>query len=144
MRGRVVDIALDELSAGDVVIRNAYSGVNYKDALAGLGRNMIIRQYPRIGGIDLFGSVGDSRDPRFKSGDEVIVRGSGIGVDHDGGHAEYARVPGDWVIPLPQGLSLRDAATIGVAGFTAALSIDLMELNGLRPAAGRIAVNGAT
>ncbi len=142
--GRVVDLALDELSPGDVVIRNAYSSVNYKDALAGLGRNKIIRQYPRIGGIDLFGTVSDSRDPRFKSGDDVVVHGFGIGVDHDGGHAEYARVPGDWVMPLPQGLSLRDAATIGVAGFTAALSIDLMELNGLHPAAGRIVVNGAT
>jgi len=142
--GQIVDLALDELSPGDVVIRNAYSSVNYKDALAGLGRNKIIREYPRIGGIDLFGTVSDSRDPRFKSGDEVIVHGFGIGVDHDGGHAEYARVPGDWVMPLPQGLSLRDAATIGVAGFTAALSIDLMELNGLNPTAGRIAVNGAT
>ena len=135
--GQIVDLALDELSPGDVVIRNAYSSVNYKDALAGLGRNKIIREYPRIGGIDLFGTVSDSRDPRFKSGDEVIVHGFGIGVDHDGGHAEYARVPGDWVMPLPQGLSLRDAATIGVAGFTAALSIDLMELNGLNPTAGR-------
>jgi putative YhdH/YhfP family quinone oxidoreductase len=142
--GHVVDIALDELSPGDVVIRNAFASVNYKDALAGLGRNKIIRDYPRIGGIDLFGTVAESRDPRFRSGDSVVVHGFGVGVDHDGGYAEYARVNGDWVMPLPRGLTLQDAAAVGVAGYTAALSIHLMELNGLRPASGPVLVNGAT
>jgi len=142
--GRVVDTVVDELSPGDVVVHNAYSSVNYKDALAGLGRNKVIRHYPRIGGIDLFGTVIESRDPRFKSGDAVVVHGFGIGIDHDGGFAEYARVQGDWVMPLPPGLTLREAAMIGVAGYTAALSIHLMELNGLQPASGRIVVNGAT
>lgn len=142
--GRVTEMSIDDLSPGDVVIRNAFSSVNYKDALAGLGRNKIIRDYPRIGGIDLFGTVTESRDDRFKNGDRVIVHGFGIGVDHDGGHAEYARVRGDWVMPLPEGLTLKDAAVIGVAGYTAALSIHLMELNGLDPSRGPVVVNGAT
>lgn len=142
--GRIVNMKIDELSDGDVVIRNAFASVNYKDALAGLGRNKIIRHYPRIGGIDLFGTVVESRNPRFKTGDSVVVHGFGVGVDHDGGYAEYARVKGDWVMPLPDGLTLRDAAAIGVAGYTAALSIHLMELNGLEPENGPILVNGAT
>ena len=142
--GRVTEMSIDDLSPGDVVIPNAFSSVNYKDALAGLGRNKIIRDYPRIGGIDLFGVVTESRDPRFKSGDRVIAHGFGIGVDHDGGHAEYARVKGDWVMRLPDGLTLKDAAVIGVAGYTAALSIHLMELNGLNPSRGPVVVNGAT
>ena len=141
--GRVVTMQLEELSPGDVVIRTAYSSVNYKDALAAHGINRIIRKYPRIGGIDLFGTVVESRDPRFNAGDAVMVHGFGIGVDYDGGHAEYARVSADWVMRLPQGLTLREAAAIGVAGYTAALSIHLMELNGLDPRAGKVAMNGA-
>lgn len=142
--GRVVTMEVDALSKGDVLIRSAYSSVNYKDALAANGINAIIREFPRIGGIDLVGNVAKSSDPRFKEGDAVIVHGFGIGVEHDGGHAQYARVPGDWVLPLPSGLSQREAATIGVAGYTAALSIHLMELNGLTPGAGKVLVNGAT
>ena len=141
--GRVVTMRLEELSPGDVVIRTAYSSVNYKDALAAHGVNKIIRKYPRIGGIDLFGTVVESRDPRFNAGDAVMVHGFGIGVDYDGGHAEYARVSADWVIRLPQGLTLREAAAIGVAGYTAALSIHLMELNGLNPCGGKVVLNGA-
>jgi acrylyl-CoA reductase (NADPH) len=109
-----------------------------------MGRNRIIRDYPRIGGIDLFGTVAESRDSRFKSGDSVVVHGFGVGIDHDGGHAEYARVKSDWVMVLPNGLTLKDAAIIGVAGYTAALSIHLMELNGLVPSLGPVVVNGAT
>lgn len=142
--GRLETITLDDLSPGDVIIRTAYASVNYKDALASRGRNKIIRDYPRIGGIDLFGTVAESRDPRIKPGDPVIAHGFGLGVDHDGGYAEYARVKSDWVMPLPAGLTLRDAAAVGVAGYTAALSIHLMELNGLTPESGRVAVNGAT
>ena len=141
--GRVVTMQLEELSPGDVVIRTAYSSVNYKDALAARGVNKIIRKYPRIGGIDLFGTVVESRDPRFNAGDAVMVHGFGIGVDYDGGHAEYARVSADWVMRLPQGLTLREAAAIGVAGYTAGLSIHLMELNGLNPRAGKVVMNGA-
>jgi putative YhdH/YhfP family quinone oxidoreductase len=142
--GRVVTMQVEDLSPGDVVIRTAYSSINYKDALAAHGVNRIIRRLPRIGGIDLAGVVAGSADPRFREGDRVVVHGFGIGVDHDGGHAEFARVSGDWVMPLPEGLSERDAASVGVAGYTAALSIHLMELNGLAPASGKVLVNGAT
>jgi len=144
VEGRVVDMDVDELSAGEVTIQVAYSSINYKDALAATGQGKIIRVYPRIGGIDLAGTVASSRDARFGEGDEVVVHGFGIGVDADGGHAQYARVAGDWILPLPAGLSLLDAATIGVAGYTAALSIHLMELNDLRPEAGKVVVSGAT
>lgn len=142
--GRVVTMREDELSPGDVLIRTAYSSINYKDALAAHGINRIIRRFPRIGGIDLVGAVAKSTDERFKEGDRVIVHGFGIGVDHDGGHAQYARVPADWVLPLPPGVTERDAASCGVAGYTAALAIHLMELNGLAPERGKVLVNGAT
>lgn len=142
--GRIVEMGVDELSPGVVTIRVAYSSINYKDALAATGQGKIIRGYPRVGGIDLSGTVVASHDARFREGDEVVVHGFGIGVEHDGGHAQYARVAGDWVLPLPKGLSLLDAATLGVAGYTAALSIHLMELNDLRPTAGKVVVNGAT
>jgi acrylyl-CoA reductase (NADPH) len=142
--GRIVEMRVDELSAGEVTLRVAYSSINYKDALAATGQGKIIRAYPRIGGIDLAGTVTASRDARFREGDEVVVHGFGIGVDTDGGHAQYARVAGDWILPLPTGLSLLDAATIGVAGYTAALSIHLMELNDLRPESGKVIVSGAS
>lgn len=142
--GRLVNVDLEDISAGDVVIRVAYSSINYKDALVSRGANKIVREYPRISGIDLTGAVAETADPRFAVGDPVIVHGFGVGVDHDGGHAQYARVPGDWVLPLPSGLSPREAAAIGVAGYTAALSIHLMELNGLQPDSGKVAVTGAT
>ena len=141
---RVVSMRDDELSPGNVLIRVAYSSVNFKDALASAGRNSIIRQYPRIGGIDLAGTIEASADPALKPGTPVVVHGFGIGVDHDGGHAQYARVPAEWVLPLPAGLSLLDAATVGAAGYTAALSLDAMEHNGLTPDAGPVAVTGAT
>ena len=126
------------------MIRVAYSSINYKDALAATGQNAIVRQYPRIGGIDLSGTVAASDDPRFAPGDKVVVHGFGIGVDHDGGHAGYARVCGDWVMPLPAGLSLFEAAVIGAAGYTAALALHLMELNGLEPGDAPVLVTGAT
>lgn len=142
--GRLVDMKLDELPPGEVTIRVAYSSINYKDALAAAGINRIVRTFPRIGGIDFTGTVTDSRDERFCEGDQVIVHGFGVGVDHDGGHAQYARVPGDWVMRLPQGLDLLDAATLGAAGYTAGLSLHLMELNGLTPDRGPVVVTGAT
>ena len=141
--GRVVDVAVDDLTPGDVVIRTAYSSVNYKDALAAT-TSRIIRTFPRIGGIDASGTVVSSTDPRFKEGDEVIATSYEIGVGNDGGYAEYMRVPAGWVVPLPSGLTLRDAMVFGTAGFTAALSIMRLEHNGLAPGAGPIAVTGAT
>lgn len=142
--GRYVTLREEDLSAGDVLIRVAYTSVNYKDALAAAGINKIIRDYPRIGGIDLTGTVAKSEDPRFREGDPVIVHGFGLGVDRDGGYAQYARVDADMVLPLPEGLSLLDAAALGVAGYTAALSVHWMEHNGLTPGAGPVLVTGAT
>ena len=138
------DLSMDDLSPGNVVIKVAYSSINYKDALASKGLNGIIRTWPRIGGIDLTGTVLESADSRFKAGDEVVVHGFGIGVDHDGGHSQIARVPGDWVLRIPEGLSLFDAAVMGAAGYTAGYSLHLMELNGLEPGQGSVLVDGAT
>lgn len=141
---RVETLHVDQLSPGNVLIEVAYSSINYKDALASRGRNGIVRQFPRIGGIDLSGRVAHSDDPRFKPGDAVVVHGFGIGVDQDGGHAQFARVSGDWVMPLPQGLSLFEAATLGAAGYTAGLALHWMEHNGLTPDRGPVLVTGAT
>lgn len=142
--GRFVTMTEDELSVGDVLIKVAYSSINYKDALAASGVNKIIRSFPRIGGIDLTGRVVRSEDSRFREGDAVIVHGFGIGVDRDGGHAEYARVDANSILPLPNGLSLFDAAVLGAAGYTAALSLHWMEHNGLTPESGSVLVTGAT
>ena len=141
--GRVVETTLDELTPGDVVVKVAYSGVNYKDALAATTPR-IIRNFPRIGGIDAAGIVVSSTDSRFREGDQVIATSYEIGVSNDGGYAEYMRVPGEWVVPLPSGLSLLEAMTLGTAGFTAALAIIRLEHNGLRPGHGPVAVTGAT
>ena len=142
--GRLVEARLDELGAGEVVARVAYSGVNYKDALAATGAGRIMRRFPLVGGVDASGTVVASSDARFAAGDAVLVTGYGLGESHDGGFADYVRVPADWVVPLPDGLGLRDAMAIGTAGFTAALSVVEMERNGLRPPAGPIVVTGAT
>jgi NADPH2:quinone reductase len=143
--GRVVDMALDELSPGEVVIRTAYSSVNYKDALAGTGTGgKIIRRYPLTGGIDAAGTVVSSTDSRYSPGDEVICTSYDVGVAHDGGYGQYCRVPADWVVPLPTGLTLFEAMALGTAGYTAGLAIELLELNGLAPANGKVFVNGAT
>jgi NADPH2:quinone reductase len=144
VHGRLVSATLDELSAGDVVIRTAASSVNYKDALAGTGAGKIIRRFPLIGGIDVAGTVASSADPRFRAGDPVLVTGYDLGVAHDGGYAELVRVPAEWVVPLPEGLSAHDAMAIGTAGFTAALSLVDLEQNGLRPGLGPVIVTGAT
>ena len=139
-----VTLGAADLASGGALIRVAYSSVNYKDALAAAGRNGLIRQYPRLGGIDFTGVIESSDDPAHKPGTPVVVHGFGVGIDHDGGYAQFARVPAEWVLPLPAGISLLDAATLGAAGYTAALALDVMELNGLTPAAGPVAVTGAT
>lgn len=132
------------LAEGEVAIAVHYSSVNYKDALAGTGRGKILRRSPLIGGIDLSGVVIESRDPRHAPGDRVLVTGCGLSELHDGGYAERAHVAGDWVIPLPPGLSLFEAMAIGTAGFTAALAIQRMEDNRQRKDNGPIVVTGAT
>jgi NADPH2:quinone reductase len=137
-------LTLDDLSAGDVVIRVEYSSINYKDALAATGAGKILRRSPLVGGVDLAGIVVASEDPRYRDGDAVLVTGCGLCETHDGGYAEYARVPGDWVIPIPAGLDGRAAMTIGTAGFAAALALQKMELNGLTPQRGAVVVTGAS
>jgi len=122
----------------------SYSGINYKDALAATGTAKILRRYPLVAGIDLAGIVESSSDARFRPGDPVLVTGSALSETHDGGYAEYARVPADWVIPMPPGLDARSAMALGTAGFTAALAIHLMERNEQAPAGGPIVVTGAT
>ncbi|MCL2345682.1 MAG: oxidoreductase [Desulfobulbus sp.] len=139
-----VEMDESQLDAGEVTIRVAYSSVNYKDALAATGQGKIIRRFPCVGGIDLAGTVIASADARFVPGDLVIATSFDIGVAHHGGYAEMARVPADWVVPLPPGLTLFEAMALGTAGFTAALGIVRMEENGLRPGKGPVIVTGAT
>ncbi len=141
---RFVDLSLDDLDPGEVVIEAYYSSVNYKDALAATGAGKVIRRFPCVGGIDVSGVVASSSDMRFQVGDEVLVTGYDMGVAHDGGYAEFVRVPADWVVPLPQGLSLFDAMALGTAGFTAALAIHRLEQNDLKPENGKVIVTGAT
>jgi len=134
----------DALDPGDVTVRVQYASINYKDALAATGRGKIIRRFPCVGGIDASGIVESSDVRHFKPGDQVIVHSHGFGVSHHGGYAGRARAPAAWVNRLPAGMSPLDAITLGVAGYTAALGIDLMELNGLAPGKGKVLVNGAT
>ena len=141
---RFEEITLDDLSPGEVVIKTQYSSVNYKDALAATGKGKILRRFPLVGGIDVAGTVVSSSDRRFKKGLKVLVTGCGLGEDHDGGYAEYARVKGEWVIPVPKGFTPQSAMMVGTAGFTAALAIHRMEHNGTHPKGGPIVVTGAT
>lgn len=143
--GRIGDVPMADIGHGEVVFRAAYSSVNFKDALAATGAGgKIIRNYPLIGGIDAAGTVISSSDARFKAGDEIICTSYDMGVAHDGGFAETCRVPADWVVPLPKGLSLFEAMALGTAGYTAGLAVELLELNGMAPNNGRALVNGAT
>ncbi len=142
--GQFVELDLSELDVGEVVIKSHFSGVNYKDALAATGAGKVIRRFPCVGGIDVAGVVESSTDERFKAGDQVLVTGYEMGVAHDGGFSEFVRVPADWVVPLPAGLTLFNAMALGTAGFTAALSIHKMEQNELHPDNGRVIVTGAT
>ena len=141
---RFVAMAVAELTPGSVVIRTEYSSINYKDALAATGKGRILRRFPLNGGIDCAGVVESSSDKRIRKGMKVVVTGSGLGEDTDGGFAERVRVGGDRVIPIPRGLDTRKAMQIGTAGFTAALAITRMEHNGLKPKRGPVVVTGAT
>ena len=144
IRAEFVDLSLDELDPGDVVVRVAYSDVNYKDALAATGKGKILRRASCIGGIDFSGTVVSSSNAQFNKGDAVVGVGYDLGVAHHGGYSQYARVPASWLIKLPQGMSLWDAMAFGTAGFTAGIGIVRMEENRLKPANGPVIVNGAT
>ena len=137
-------LTLDDLAPGDVVVRVMYSDINYKDALAATGAGKILRKYPLVGGIDLAGIVESSADARCRKGDHVLVTGCGLSEVHDGGYAEFARLNGEWVIPMPEGLGTFKAMALGTAGFTAALAIHRMEHNGQNPSKGPVVVTGAT
>ncbi|WP_409343287.1 NADPH:quinone oxidoreductase family protein [Paenibacillus sp. MBLB4367] len=137
-------LAQNDLPEGDVTIRVQYSSINYKDALALSPEGRVVKKYPIVPGIDLAGTVVASQDPRYKEGDEVLVTGFELGISHHGGFSEYARVPGDWIVPVPDGLSAKEAMALGTAGLTAALSIHRLEQNGLRPDQGPVLVTGAT
>ena len=141
---RFDQLTLDDLGPGEVVVRVEYSDINYKDALAATGAGRILRKYPLVAGIDLAGVVVGSSDPRYTAGQQVLVTGCGLSETHDGGYAEYARLNGDWVIPLPPGMTTLDAMKIGTAGFTAALAVHRMEQNDQAPGNGPVVVTGAT
>jgi acrylyl-CoA reductase (NADPH) len=145
IRAEFIETTLDQLDPGDVTVRVAYSSVNYKDALAATGKGKILRRPSCIGGIDFAGTVISSNDQRFKKGDAVLTAsGEYIGVSHDGGYAPYARVKGDWITKVPQGLTLWEAMAFGTAGYTAGIAVHRMEHNGLKPEKGPVIVSGAT
>jgi NADPH2:quinone reductase len=135
---------LPEPEAGEVLIRVAWSGINYKDALAGTGRGKILKTCPLVGGIDAAGHIERSASPDFREGDPVLVTGYGLSFDHDGGFAEYLGCPAGWVVPIPAGLDPRSAMVLGTAGFTAALALHRMLANGQHPGLGPVLVTGAS
>jgi acrylyl-CoA reductase (NADPH) len=134
----------DELPAGDVLIRVRFSSLNYKDALAASGHPGVVRRLPHVPGIDAAGQVVESRSPQFQPGQDVLVTGYELGAGQWGGWAEYIRVPAEWVVPLPIGLSLKETMILGTAGFTAAQCVHAIQLNGVPPEAGEVVVTGAT
>jgi len=142
---RFESLTLDQLDPGPVLIKVAFSAITYKDAMAarGVGKN-VRTDRPCVTGVDLSGEVVTSEDPRFKPGDRVAVTNYKLGVDQDGGYADFARVPGNWIVPLPDGLSLYEAMGLGTSGLTAALAVDRLQAAGVKPSDGAIGVTGAT
>jgi len=140
---RFVEMSDDELMDGDVTLNVTHSTVNYKDGLVMAGRPGIVQRYPMIGGIDLAGIVEASRSPQFQPGDEVLLNGFGLSQSHYGGYAERARVPGEWLIKLPPGLTRAETMAIGTAGYTAALAVLALERQGVKPEQGSVLVTGA-
>jgi putative YhdH/YhfP family quinone oxidoreductase len=135
---------IDALPDDDVLIRVDYSDINYKDGLAAIPDGKIVKKYPFIPGIDLAGRVIASQDSRFHQGDSVIATGYDTGVTHFGGYSERVRLPGDWLVPLPKKMTLKQSMFYGTAGFTAALAVQRLEDNGLAPSQGKVLVTGAT
>ncbi|RKZ47673.1 MAG: oxidoreductase [Gammaproteobacteria bacterium] len=144
IQGKLEQSTLNDLSPGEVVIKVAYSSVNYKDALVAKGSGKFTREFPVIGGIDSAGYVVSSENKDFKEGDAVLVTGYELGTNHDGGYSEYARVPTEWVVPLPEGMSPKQAMSIGTAGFTVALCVQRLEENLQTPEHGPFVVTGAS
>ncbi|WP_101341554.1 MDR family oxidoreductase [Cereibacter azotoformans] len=136
-------IPADRLPAGEVLVEIAHSTLNYKDALALTGKAPVVRSFPMVPGIDFSGIVAESSDPRYSPGDRVVLNGWGVGETHWGGLAGRARVRADWLVPLPEGMSLRHAMALGTAGYTAMLCVMALERNGVRPGSGEVAVTGA-
>ena len=139
----VVQKSVDDLPEGDVLVQVRYSSLNYKDALSASGNKGVTRNYPHTPGIDAAGKVAESSDERFKPGDEVIVTSYDLGMNTSGGFAEYIRVPGDWVVPLPEGLSPMEAMIFGTAGYTAGLSVHALAQT-VKPETGDVLVTGAS
>lgn len=144
VEARFETLSLEDLSPGELVVRVAHSGINYKDALAATGAGRILRRYPLVGGIDLAGEVETSTDARFRPGDKVLATGGGMSETRDGGYSQRARVPAELAIPIPAGLDTATAMAIGTAGVSAAWAIMRMEHNGQSPAGGPVLVTGAT
>jgi putative YhdH/YhfP family quinone oxidoreductase len=142
--GGVEHLSSDKLPTGDVLIRVAYSSLNYKDALASQGHPGVVRTLPHVPGIDCAGTVEESTSPDYRPGDEVIVTGYDLGSGHWGGYAEFVRVPADWIVPLPSGLTLRETMVYGTAGFTAAQCVAAIIARGIEPGRGPIVVTGST
>ena len=140
----IVDREIDDLPDGDILINVKYSSLNYKDALSSIGNKGVTRNYPHTPGIDVAGIVAESDNDKFKVNDKVIVTGYDLGMNTSGGFAEYIRVPSDWVVKLPENLSLKESMIYGTAGFTAALSVYKLIKSGVRPEDGDILVTGAT
>jgi putative YhdH/YhfP family quinone oxidoreductase len=143
-RSGIEQVALDDLSPGEVVIAAEWSSANYKDALAGTGQGKILRRFPLVGGIDVAGHVVASTDPAFREGDAVLATGCGLSETRDGGYSRYVRLESRWTIPLPAGLTLRESMVLGTAGFTAALALHRMLDNRQSPGMGPLCVTGAT
>ena len=140
----VTDVAIDSLGAGDVLLAVEYSCINYKDGLASSEKGRVARIDPLIGGVDLAGRVVQSANPEFPVGSYAIAHGNDIGVSHHGGYSQFARIPADWLVAMPQNMTSKTAMMIGTAGFTAAESVDALERAGLRPGDGPVLVTGAT
>ena len=140
----ITERSITDLPEGEVLIRVHFSSLNYKDGLSCIGNPGVTRNYPHTPGIAASGKVAESSDSRFKEGDSVIVTGYDLGMNTSGGFGEYIRVPADWVVPLPEGMTFKEASIYGVAGFTAALSVDALQKYGVNPEQGEVVVTGST
>ncbi len=140
----VKDVEMDFLPDNDVLVNVKYSGLNFKDALSASGNKGVTKKYPHIPGIDAAGVVVEDRSGTFTKGDEVIVTSYDLGMNTPGGFGEYIKVPADWVVPMPEGLNMKESMILGTAGLTAGLGVYKMLINGLKPSGGKILVTGAT